>query len=123
MDWHGTFRGGYALVCILLCVDDTGDRYNVCVTGTDDTHVNRWFDELAPALSLFNSITYLQSHQDLKLFFSKGVRAPGADNNGWPSARFIHNDEHFFTWPPPSPKILFDGVDYRHPEDGAAVPW
>jgi len=85
------------------CPED-GDHFGVAINGNDDTCLVRFFTTWAEALSLYNSLRYVQSNRDLAGFLPE---APGRDNsNGWPSERRILTDE--FVWPPLDP---WDGVD------------
>ena len=124
MDWHGTYAGGYAEVRIWGDIraerPEHGNHFVVAVNGNDDTSLVRFFDSWAEAEALFNSLRYLQSRRDLVGFLPE---APGRDNsNGWPTERQILTNE--FIWPPVD---VWDGVDFRHPENGieggTPVPW
>jgi hypothetical protein len=81
MNWSGNFEGYYAEVRLHCLIDSKGTHYNVIVRGTDDTSVNRWFDDLDEALALYNSVQYLQGPADLAGF---DPSLPGTDCNGWP---------------------------------------
>ncbi len=121
MDWHPTFAGGYCEVRISGNGPEEGGHHVVGISGDDDTSLVRFFTTWADALALFNSLRYIQSNRDLTGFLPG---APGRDNsNGWPTERrILAGDE--FAWPPPD---AWDGVDYRHqedgPEGGTPVPW
>lgn len=105
MEWGGTYRGGWASVRLYCNGPLEKGNHSVAISGTDDGCQIRRFTHVDDAIKLYDSLRYIQSHQDLKEFYyidkdGDFHEVEGADNNGTPSEYpgIIYKGDEFPRW-------------------------